>query len=1022
MSDTILNALVQLFALIGDIHDETVITSREKDVVKSFLSRHLNNELVARYMKMFEEYLALYNSENIAKGSIRDKKRVALNAMKILAICEKINSELQQNQKVYVLIQLMDFISLGEEITENELDFLQTVADAFNIPPAEFHDARSFIMNHTDEVRDKSRLMVMDGNSKTGKKEIRHFFNENLGGTVTFLFIASTNTYILRYKGTEDIYLNGQNIFADQTYVFDRGSTIRGSGIKTVYYSEVSSRISETTFRCRISLDAEDVTFRFPDSENGVHNLNFHGECGELIGILGGSGVGKSTTLSILNGTLKPQEGRVLINGYDLYDKYEREYLKGVIGFVPQDDLLIEELTVYQNIYYNAKMCLNNLQEPELVGAVNKILSDFDLEEIRNLKVGNPLKKIISGGQRKRVNIALELLREPTILFVDEPTSGLSSVDSEAVMNLLKEQTHKGKLVIINIHQPASEIYKMFNKVMIIDKGGYQAFFGNPTEAIIYFKTVSRHANPEEDKCVKCGNVETDQILQIIEARVVDEFGRATRIRKVSPKEWSERFRERMNSKVSRAVTEKQKIPGNNFSIPGLLKQSVIFFTRDFISKAADKQYLMISLLGPPLLAFLLAFFTRYTSGIYKFSENSNIPAYLFMCVITSLFFGLMISSEEIVKDRKILKRESFLHLSWFSYLNSKIMILFLVSAFQTIAFVFIGNLILGINGMTAAYWLVLFTTSCSANILGLNISSAFNSVVTIYILIPFIIIPQLLFSGVLVKFDQLHLGSKSSKEYVPVIGDMMTARWSFEALAVEQFSNNGYEKQFFRYNMEASQNYYYGAFLINDRLNRDLQFCKANYIKPEYRDQVDENFRLLGYHIDELSGLVNITPGQWKESLNRESFNQECFNEASTYLNSLRRYFMSVYRTAEIMRDSVKIKIGQENLLSLQESNENKRLKFLVLDIDNPDKIVRTPAKYIQKSDPGYMKAASIFGRAHFYAPYKRTGNIEIYTYWFNIMVIWLVSVFLYAALYFNLLKNLIAWIGNFRLPRSET
>jgi ABC-type multidrug transport system ATPase subunit len=1022
MSETILNALVQLFALIGDIHDETIITSREKEIVKKFLSRHLNNELAARYMKMFEEYLGEYNSESIEKGSIKDRKRVSLNAMRILAICEKINEELHQNQKVYVLIQLMDFISLGEEITENELDFLQTVSDAFNIPASEYYDIRNFIMNDIHDVNEKSKLLIMDSTKQSGKAEVKHIFNEHLKGTISFLFIASTNTYILRYKGPEDLYLNGQNIFTGQTYVFDHGSTIRGSGIRTIYYSVISSRISETAFKYRISLDANDVTFKFRNSENGIHNLNFHGECGELIGILGGSGVGKSTTLSILNGTLKPQKGKVLINGYDLYDDNEREALKGVIGFVPQDDLLIEELTVYQNIYYNAKMCLNNLTEYKIVEAVNKILIDFDLEEIKDLKVGSPLKKVISGGQRKRVNIALELLREPTILFVDEPTSGLSSVDSEAVMNLLKEQTYKGRLVIINIHQPASEIYKMFNKVMIIDKGGYQVFFGNPTEAIVYFKTITRHANPDEDQCIKCGNVDTDQILQIVEAKVVDEHGKATRIRKVTPKEWADKFREKAGIKDQAGTVIKQKIPENSFGIPRLFKQSVIFFTRDFLSKVADKQYIIISLFGPPLLAFLLAFFTRFADETYKLCENSNIPAYLFMCVITSLFFGLMISSEEIVKDRKILKRESFLHLSWFSYLNSKVMILFLVSAFQTLSFVLVGNLILGIKGMTLIYWLVLFTTSCSANILGLNISSAFNSVVTIYILIPFVIIPQLLFSGVLVKFDQLHLNSKTTKEYVPVLGDMMTARWSFEALAVEQFRNNKFEKQTYRYDMDASQNYYYAAFLINDGLNRDLQICKIYKDSTDFRDQVNESFTLLNHHIAEFARLTGIEPGSWKSDLNAQKFNQDTYQEVLTYLGTLRKYFMDKYKSVNRTKDSIIKVIGREEMIRLQENYENKRLKFLVLDLDNPDKIVRTPLKYIQKSDPGYMKAVSKTGRAHFYAPYKRIGNLEIDTYWFNILVIWLVSVLLYLALYYNLLKKLITWIEDLRFPTSET
>ena len=354
--------------------------------------------------------------------------------------------------------------------------------------------------------------------------------------------MKALNTYILRYSGNEDIYLNGQNILGGITYIFDRGSSIRGAGISPVYFTEIVGIISDASFENRITLDARNVNFKFKNSENGIHDLNIHEGSGRLVGILGGSGVGKSTTLSILNGTLKPQNGEILINGYNLYDENEKEHLKGVIGFVPQDDLLIEDLTVYQNLYYNARMCLNNLPESKIADIVDKTITDFDLEETRDLKVGNPLKKVISGGQRKRINIALELLREPTILFVDEPTSGLSSVDSEIVMNLLKEQTYKGKLVIVNIHQPASDIYKMFDKIMIIDKGGYQIYYGNPSEAILYFKIHTNHVNPNEDQCIKCGNVNTDQILQIIEAKIVDEHGRPTRIRKVTPWEWAQRF------------------------------------------------------------------------------------------------------------------------------------------------------------------------------------------------------------------------------------------------------------------------------------------------------------------------------------------------------------------------------------------------------------------------------------------------------------------------------------------------
>jgi len=722
---------------------------------------------------------------------------------------------------------------------------------------------------------------------------------------------------------------------------------------------------------------------------------------------------------------MKPQNGEVLINGYNLYDENEKESLKGVIGYVPQDDLLIEDLTVYQNLYYNAKMCLNNLPHNKLIEVVNKTLVDLDLFEIRDLKVGNPLKKIISGGQRKRVNIALELLREPTILFVDEPTSGLSSIDSEIVMNLLKEQTYKGKLVIVNIHQPGSEIYKMFDKIMIIDKGGYQVYYGNPTEAIIYFKTHSNHANPNEDQCIKCGNVDTDQILQIIEAKVIDEHGKATRIRKVTPEEWAQKFQENGFGETGQTNREKITLPENNYSIPGLIKQSEIFFVRDLLSKIADKQYILISFLGPVLLAMMLAYFTKSAIGeTYRFSENDNIPAYLFVCIITSLFFGLMISSDQIVKDRKILKRESFLNLSWFSYLNSKVMIMFILSAIQTLSFILIGNQILEIKGMTLSYLLVLFTTSCTANILGLNISSAFNSVITIYILIPIIIIPQLLFSGVFVKFDKLHLTSFSSREYVPVIGDVMPARWSFEALAIEQFKNNGYEKHFFKYDLDESQNDYYASFLIV-KLKNDLAICSKYRDSVDYRDIVRNLLRRTNLYIDQLSELTKIEPGQWKNELNTGSFNSEIKEQGVIFLDSVKKFFQNVRKIATSCKDAVSVSlenaIGKDGVVSLRDNYENKKLIFIVLNQEPGEKTIDQDDKIIQKYNPGYMKATSKFGRAHFYAPVKILGNLEIDTYWFNITVIWIVTLILYIALYFNILQKIITYFENIKFSESE-
>ncbi len=297
---------------------------------------------------------------------------------------------------------------------------------------------------------------------------------------------------------------------------------------------------------------------------------------------------------------------------------------------------------------------------------------------------------------------------------------------------------------------------------------------------------------------------------------------------------------------------------------------------------------------------------------------------------------------------------------------------------------------------------------------------------VTIYILIPFIIIPQLLFSGVLVKYDKLHLSSKSSQEFVPVIGDLMLARWSFEAMAVEQFKNNYFERSFFKNHREEGNDDYYGTTLINSNLKKDLQICRDYIDNTEYRELVGECFSRLNYHIDELARISEIAPGNWIESLKKDKFTRDVYTKAAVYLDSLQKYFMGKYKNAvsrdNKINDSLLSVLGKEGRINLEENNKNKRLETLILNRESPDLTIVTPQKIIRKYKPGYMKATSKIGRAHFYAPSKTIGNLEADTYWFNIALVWVVSLVLYLALYFNIFRKLIDYFSTMRLQKSET
>ena len=1030
MSEAILKAMMQLFALIVDVDEIQEVSEKERDIIRAFLSRQLNSELTEKYMSIFENYLYHYHHDAIDKESLKKRKRTSLTAVRILSICEQINEELEQQQKIYVIIQLVEYIAYGIVIRDTELDFLQTVATAFNIDEEEYQEILHFVVYPLKDMPVKEQVLLINSAEDAGVEGVNHIRNQHLEGDVYFLNIQSVNMYVLRYQGKEDLFLNGQLVQAGITYTFEHGASLRGQKLDPVYYTDVAGVFSVAAARSRISFVARNVEFRFKGSKNGIHGFNLSEESGRLIGIMGGSGVGKSTLLNVLNGNLKPQQGEILINGYNLYDDKEKAELKGVIGFIPQDDLLLEDLTVRQNLYYNAKLCLDNYDEPRLNEVVDQVLHDLDLYEIRDFKVGKPLNKVISGGQRKRVNIALELIREPSILFVDEPTSGLSSVDSEMVMNLLREQVVKGKLVIVNIHQPSSNLYKMFDRIIFMDRGGYMIYRGNPSEAVVYFKTKSNHANANEDQCIRCGNVDPDQVLQIIEAKIVNEHGKLSRTRKVTPKEWADLFARSSRNEIPE-VPPKEDLPENEYSIPGLLKQVKIFFTRDILAKLTNRQYVLINLLEAPLLALIMAFFTKYFSGTsedpsaYVFRNNENLPAYLLMSVIVFLFLGMTISSEEIIKDRKIIQRESFLNLSRGSYLHAKILIMFAVSAFQSLSYVLIGNLIFEIRGMLLPYWLILFTTSCFANLLGLNISSGLNSVIAIYILVPFLLIPQIIFSGVLVKYDKLHR-SLTNYEYVPLIGNLMTSRWAYEALAVDQFKKNAYAKYYFDVDQSHSRAEY-----LQTYLSQNLQIKLNNLVQNKLDDAdpevIQEQLQTLNSQLVQTDQLVPelapYDPHRWEH---------QPFDSMTVYMQNYLDQITVLTRSilGATARESNAINTalikelgGVKEYTSFRDRYENKSLSDLVLAKNElGEKVFEKDGRLIRKYEPAFMVPTSRWGRAQLYAPVKMLGNVPVDTLWFNVIFIWLYSLLLYVALRTDLLRNILTFFETRKLIRGSS
>jgi ABC-type multidrug transport system ATPase subunit/uncharacterized tellurite resistance protein B-like protein len=784
VNEQVLRAIIHLLAISVTIDG---VAEEERDTIRKFLYENVDDDSVEKYLRLFDEYIR-------ASVTHPDDPR------EIEYICSQINTELEMQQKVIILLRLIELGLADNNFSSSEETFLWQVCKQLHIDENTYGAIRHFVETRDIYSAPSDYILIIDSHEPTEEFSRNYIQKPRIKSTIGVLRLPEVDMYMVgaAYPAI-DVYLNGHRLKAHYVSPLTSGSVIRASG-ETIYYSDIIGHFLKSEHKQRITFEARDINYFFPNGKQALHNVQIAEEAGTLVAIMGSSGSGKSTLLNVLNGNLQPQTGQVLVNGMDIYT--EREKVRGVIGYIPQANFLIEELTVYENFYYTAKLCFANLSDFGVDRLVVQTLRNLGLYEVKDLKVGTP-----SGKNHQRGPAQAGKHRPGTAAAALGDVRGRThlrplSRDSENILDLLRELTMMGKLIFVVIHQPSSDLFKMFDKLLVLDTGGYPVYYGNPVEAVIYFKTLVNQVDRDMSACIECGNINAEQIFNIVESQVVDEYGRTTGERRVSPQRWYSFFQ--THTKPPRLEPAREK-PVHTLDIPSRFSQFLLFSSRDFLSKLSNRPYMVINLVQAPLLAFILAYIVRFYHvdeltgrSEYIFAENVNIPAFIFMSIIVSLFMGLTISAEEIIKDAKTLRREAFLNLSRTSYLFSKMLILFGFSAFQSFLYVLIGNWIVGIQGLTFTYWLVLFTCSCFANMLGLNISATFKSVITIYILIPVLLIPQLILGGVVIKFDEMN-PMMSRQGEVPLLGDVMASRWSFEALLVSQFKDNAFEKAVLR-------------------------------------------------------------------------------------------------------------------------------------------------------------------------------------------------------------------------------
>ena len=587
-------------------------------------------------------------------------------------------------------------------------------------------------------------------------------------------------------------------------------------------------------------IEGWDLTLEVPDRDNPatmktlLDHVSFKAMPGDMIALMGPSGAGKTTLLLTLNGYNPPTSGQVRINGDDLYAVYDA--LRGSIGYVPQDDLVHSELTVFEAVKYSARFRLPpDYSDAEIDQRVEHTLKDLGLEGVMNLQIGKPEKKVLSGGQRKRVNIALELVTDPVILFLDEPTSGLASDDTTALITLLADMTKRtGKTIIMTIHQPAKDEYEKFNMVFLMGYGGIPTYFGPTGKPSYNFfgSILERPDSPFRQIAPQYTGNNIDNPRDMFDMLNLRERVQLEYMKRQDPnvsrntarleaaRQWRGEFFRNENPVFQQMYSGKRAV-GTESATRGtphrpnvaLFQQLMLLISRYMKVKMRDRAGAVIMFAQAPIIGIMLWFvfgpqkssvpfwcvgalqeITKRsgnassgggTDFVNKMATTTDHTAAMFFVVVSCVWFGTSNAAREIVTERAIYLRERMVNLSLFNYVLSKfirVSLICFVQCFMLLGIVFFG---LGFHGGILAFLGELSTmvaVAMNASALGLLVSTFVTSSEAAMALTPIALIPQVVLGGLMVPM--------TTNDWLKPLMYVMPARWGFEgSIAYERLA-----------------------------------------------------------------------------------------------------------------------------------------------------------------------------------------------------------------------------------------
>ncbi len=541
-----------------------------------------------------------------------------------------------------------------------------------------------------------------------------------------------------------------------------------------------------------------------------LQNLNLVINPREFIALVGGSGTGKSTLMKALNGLSQATTGTVLVNGDDLYTNFN--LYRTMMGYVPQDDIIHQGLTVQHVLNYASQLRLPDANASEITTHINEVLAKVGM-----LAHTGTLVRNLSGGQRKRVSIAVELLSEPWIFFLDEPTSGLDPGLEKLMMDTLRQLADEGRTIVLVTHA-TSNITNNCDHVAFLAPGGELAYFGPPKQATSFFKVanfadiytrLSQTFIADNDPSVP------EEIVAEYKQAITQAASNSEQSSEVlSGPLWAEHYRHssiyhtyivnRQSGEVARPISGHSGVGGGGLT--DQLKQFVILTRRYLDLIRHDKISLWVLLAVMPIIGIFLLIISDSaalagntpdeivaileTVGNYTIINQAQ--TLLFMMALSATLLGVFAASFEIIKEEAIYRRERMVNLRILPYIGSKFVVLGTFMLLQCLLLVIVLAFKVSYPGTGAIFWslpefyLTLVFTALASVALGLFISALATSRDMVIYLVLIVLFVQIVFSGAIFELSPL----------VQPLSWLTITRWSLESLGasidMEMLNNLG--------------------------------------------------------------------------------------------------------------------------------------------------------------------------------------------------------------------------------------